>query len=180
MFTALLEPLIFKEKFTWQSILLSMIIFGGVVLVGWEGLQEDIPLFASGLGLFAGFSFAVLSLMNRNLLVRHSGLQLTAWETSIAFIFLLPLAVLFPSEWTFADVGLTMILWIVFTGVAHSLFVESIFHLNARTTSLIVSLEPVYGIIAAWFLLFENPGMLTLIGGVMILGAGLWPTFFKA
>ncbi|MEO1382211.1 MAG: DMT family transporter [Bacteroidota bacterium] len=177
MFTSLLEPLVFREKIKLSSLILSLLILLGVVLVGWEGLQQDIPMLAVGMGLFAGFSFAVLSLLNRNLLATYSGLQLTAWETLIAFVTLLPFAILFPSPWTWTDVGLTFILGLIFTGVAHSLFIESIYHLNAQTTSLIVSLEPVYGIFAAWLLLKEIPSILTIGGGILILGAGLWPTF---
>ncbi|MEL6134171.1 MAG: DMT family transporter, partial [Bacteroidota bacterium] len=164
MFTSLLEPWVFKEKLRIESLILSILILLGVVLVGWEGLQQKVSLQAVGLGLFAGFSFAVLSLLNRGLLTSYSGLQLTAWETLIACLTLLPFAVIFPSPWTWTDIGLSFILGLIFTGVAHSLFIESIYHLNAQTTSLIVSLEPIYGIFAAWIWLQEKPSVLTLIG----------------
>ena len=57
------------------------------------------------------------------------------------------------------------------TGLAHSLFVASLRVLKARTTAVIFALEPVYGILFAWWLFSEQPTLRMLAGGLLIISA---------
>jgi drug/metabolite transporter (DMT)-like permease len=50
-------------------------------------------------------------------------------------------------------------------------------HVRAQTASIISSLEPVYGIVLALFLLDEIPAVRTLLGGAVILTAVLFVTW---
>jgi drug/metabolite transporter (DMT)-like permease len=74
------------------------------------------------------------------------------------------------------DILLLLLLGVLFTGVAHSLFIKGLKNIKVRTASIIASLEPVYGIIIAAFLLKEIPTTKTVIGGVLILGCVLYST----
>ena len=64
-------------------------------------------------------------------------------------------------------------LGVLCTGVAHSLFVASLRVLNARSASVVFALEPVYGILFAWWLFSEQPTLRMLFGGALILLATL-------
>ena len=55
--------------------------------------------------------------------------------------------------------------------MAHALFITSLRYIRAQLASLIVSLEPIYGIAFALLLLGELPAPRTLLGGAIILGA---------
>ena len=77
------------------------------------------------------------------------------------------------------DVLLLALLGIVFTGIAHSLFIKGLAYVKARTASIIASLEPVYGILAAALLLGASPALREISVGVIILGAALYATIRK-
>ena len=72
------------------------------------------------------------------------------------------------------------LLGVLCTGLAHSLFVASLKVLKARTTSVIFSLEPVYGIAIAWWLFNEQPSLGMLAGGALIILASVITSRLKA
>ena len=67
------------------------------------------------------------------------------------------------------NIGLLIVLGLLFTAIAHTLFISGMKTVKATTASVIASLEPVYGILFAFFLLQEVPSIKELIGGVIIL-----------
>jgi len=54
--------------------------------------------------------------------------------------------------------------------LTHTLFIQSLTFIRAQTASVIAGLEPVYGIILAFFILNKVPGLQTLTGGLVIIG----------
>jgi len=63
------------------------------------------------------------------------------------------------------------------TALSHTLFIQGMKRIRAQTASIISSLEPVYGILLALFLLGEVPAVRTLVGGAVILTAVLIVTW---
>jgi drug/metabolite transporter (DMT)-like permease len=61
----------------------------------------------------------------------------------------------------------------VCTGLAHTLFIASMQRVSAHAASVVAALEPVYGIALAALLLHEIPGVRTLVGGALIVGAAV-------
>ena len=57
------------------------------------------------------------------------------------------------------------------SGLAYTLFVNSLRAIPARLAAIVIALEPLYAILVSWVLLDEAPGLRTLAGGVLILGA---------
>lgn len=55
--------------------------------------------------------------------------------------------------------------------MAHTFFIQSLTKIRAQTASVIAGLEPVYGIVLAFFLLNEIPRIRTLAGGLVIITA---------
>ena len=74
------------------------------------------------------------------------------------------------------DIALLIVLGVVCTALAHTLFIRSMHVLSAHTASVVTALEPVYGIALAFALLGETPGWRTLIGAALIVGAALRAT----
>jgi drug/metabolite transporter (DMT)-like permease len=71
---------------------------------------------------------------------------------------------------------LLILLGIVCTAVAHSLFISGSSNVKAQTASIIASLEPVYGIIFSMILLSEIPTLQITLGGLIILGSSIYVT----
>jgi drug/metabolite transporter (DMT)-like permease len=69
--------------------------------------------------------------------------------------------------------GLLAALGVFCTAAAHSLFIDGLKRVTARTASIISSLEPVYGILLAFAFLNEVPSGRTVSGGAVILAATL-------
>lgn len=67
-------------------------------------------------------------------------------------------------------------LGMVFTGIPHSLFINGLKNIKTQTAGIISSLEPVYGIIFATFLLREIPSLREVLGGSVILSTVFYST----
>jgi drug/metabolite transporter (DMT)-like permease len=117
--------------------------------------------------------FALLTVGNRALVSRRSATGVALWQNACAAACLLPGFVLDPVLPTPRDVALLIVLGVVCTALAHTLFIRSMRVLSAHTASVVAALEPVYGIALAYALLDEAPGWRTLIGAALIVGAAL-------
>ena len=62
-----------------------------------------------------------------------------------------------------------VVLGVLCTGLAHTLFVKSLEALDARSAGMIIALEPVYAIACAWWLFGEEPSGRMLVGASLII-----------
>lgn len=177
VFAGFLEPLWFRERFSRRILLAGLATLAGVVLIvpRW-GLGEAVFQGAAW-GIGAGFSFAVLSLLNRRLRLSYDSVTLAFYEDGAAALLLVPFLPLFWSRPGHADLLLLVVLGLVFTALAHGLFIQSLRGVGARVATLVSSMEPVYGIVLAALLLGEIPSPRTLAGGALILAAVAWATW---
>ena len=70
----------------------------------------------------------------------------------------------FETQWPYL-----VLLALLTTAIGHSLMVHSLQFFSASTASIISSVQPIFGIILAFFLLKETPSIHTFIGGGLIL-----------
>lgn len=171
VFTAFLEPLIFKTRLSRLHVAMSLAALAGVFIIvprfAWsEGVFQGVMF-----GLAAGFTFSVLSIFNRKLSFRYPSPVVAFYQDAWAALFLLPLVLLKPPALSSRDILLLALLGILCTAAAHSLFIAGMRRLSAQTASLISALEPVYGVLFAAVLLSERPAPRTLAGGTVILAA---------
>ena len=170
-FTVLLEGLLFRERTRPGEFAMVGVVCVGLILVTPEfSLNSDATV---GLlwAVLSGFLFALLSLLNRASTRGLDPVQAALYQNVAVFICFLPLAwPLLPSVRPVDWLWLAM-LGIFCTGLAHSLFVASLRVLKARTTAVIFALEPVYGILFAWWLFSEQPTLRMLAGGMLIVSA---------
>lgn len=177
IFTAFLEPYFFKEKLLLRDFLLAIITFAGVVLV--------IPSFELGnemtqgamWGIVSGATFAVLSILNRKYVADYQGSLIALYQDTVASILLLPFFFILKPSISGQDLGLLILLGFLFTAFSHTIFINGLQTVKAKTASVIASLEPVYGILGAIFLLAEVPSQKEIIGGLIILGTTFYATY---
>ena len=131
-------------------------------------------------GVLSGLLFALLSLLNRAVTRGVDPVQAALWQNAAIVLCLLPFAApslghVPPKDWLWL-----VLLGVLCTGLAHSLFVASLKVLKARTTSVIFALEPVYGIAIAWWLFNERPTLGMILGGVLIILASVITSRLKS
>jgi drug/metabolite transporter (DMT)-like permease len=128
------------------------------------------------LGVASGFTFAWLAVRSMRLVASVSATRIAFWQNAFAAACLAPVVVLaspLPAWPTPADGALIVVLGVVCTGLAHTLFIASMQRVSAHTASIVAALEPVYGILLAVVLLRELPDVRTLLGGALIVAAAL-------
>lgn len=176
LFVTFLEPYVFHEKLHISDIVCAVIMLGGVILI--------VPEFRVGnqmtqgvlWGLLSALTYAVLSLMNRRLSEHYSGTLTAFYEQAAAAVVLLPAIFILRPGVTAADIGVLIMLGVVFTGLSHSLFISGLRRVKVRTAGIISGLESVYGIVGAFFVLGEVPGIREIAGGIVILGVVFYST----
>jgi drug/metabolite transporter (DMT)-like permease len=173
VFTVFLEPLFFKEKVRWTDIVAAIAAFGGIALIVPRFNMNDSITMGAVFGVLAGLSFAVLQTLNRKYVQIYSGRLITFYQTGVAAIALLP-AGSFAVGFTPPDMLLLVILGVLCTAVAHSLFISGLRSVKVRQASIIAGLEPVYGIAAAMLFLREMPSCKEICGGIVILATAMW------
>ena len=175
VFTAVLEPLFFKTSINIKTILLVIISSIGlyIILPDWDWHSD----YVKGVfwGVVSGLSFAVLTLFNQkvqknNLLPQENrSVLLSFYQDFFAMIALTPLIGSGFIYWDYMSWFQIGLLGIIFTALAHFLYIKGLKKEKATTASLASNLEPVYGIVLAYFLLGETIELNTIIGGVLIL-----------
>lgn len=170
LFVTFLEPCLFKEKLRGFDIFTAVFVFIGLLLVIPEfDLNNKITLGAFW-GTVSGFTFAVLSLLNRKYVADYSSITIAFYQNFIAALFLLPFVLWEKPVITSKDFVLLAVLGIFCTALAHGLFINSLNHIKTQFASIIAGLEPLYGIIFAVIFLNEIPELKTILGGIIILG----------
>jgi len=171
VFTAFLEPLALKEKVDRSSIFFGIVCLTGVFMIV-PRFDLTHQTFRGVLwGLLSGLTFSILAVQNRRLAQRHSSLVVAFYEDAFAAVALLPFVLRGFPRLEAGGIGLLLLLGVVCTAVAHTLFIRGMRRIGARTASLISSLEPVYGIALALVFLGEIPAPRTILGGLIIVAA---------
>jgi len=167
-----MEPFFFEEPLKKRDIVTALAVFVGILLVIPDvDLSNNVTL-GGFYGILSGLTFAVLALVNRRNARMSDPIALAFYQNLFAALFLvLPVLILNPKIPGLKDLPNLILLGVVFTAMAHTFFIQSLTKIRAQTASVIAGLEPVYGIILAYFLLNEIPRIQTLAGGLVIIGA---------
>lgn len=176
IFVTFLEPHFFGERLRRSDIRAALAVVIGIVLV--------VPSLDFGnnvtrgvvWGVLSGFSFAILSLLNRTHVRFYSPITVTFYQLAFATLFSLPVVVMAGELPSKEGLLLLLVLGVVCTALAHGLFIASLKHVKAKTAGIVSCLEPVYGIALAVILTGELPALRTIIGGLIILGSVCFST----
>ncbi|HBM07610.1 EamA/RhaT family transporter [Pseudomonas sp. Choline-3u-10] len=179
-FTVLLEGVLFRERTRPVEFGMVALVCVGLLLVTPQFDLASESTLGLIYGILSGLMFALLSLLNRAVTRGVDPVQAALWQNCIILLCLLPfswssLPAVPAMDWLWLA-----LLGVLCTGLAHSLFVASLKVLKARTTSVIFSLEPVYGIAIAWWLFNEQPSLGMLAGGALIILASVITSRLKA
>ncbi len=179
-FTALIEPLIFRSRIKVPELILGgLVILGFVFIFGFTGENYFVGMI---IAIISAILAAIFSVFNKSIVSHHDvyAITLVQFVTGVVFlsvlsplyIYLFPQTQILPSsiDWVYL-----IILALLCTTLAYTLTMNALKHLTAFTTNLAINLEPIYGILMAFFFFNENeelnPGF--YVGAVIILSAVL-------
>jgi drug/metabolite transporter (DMT)-like permease len=173
LFVLLLERRLLRGgRFEWTTALLA--VLGLAALVPDFRWSSDIVR-GLVLGIVSAFTFALLAVRNKRLVDRMAPVRIALWQNLFAAACLAAVVASGPvvAAPTAADIAGLVVLGVVCTGLAHTLFIASMQRVSAHAASVVAALEPVYGIALAALLLDEIPGARTLAGGALIVCAAV-------
>lgn len=176
VFVTVLEPLMLGTRWRWRDGGMALLVLLGVALVVPEYRLEAEATLGAIWGVLSGLSFALLQLLNKGYRQRYAALAIAFHQNLWACFSLgvwalvspLPYFAVVAQDWAWL-----LVLGVLCTALAHTLFIESLGALRTQVASVISGLEPVYGIALAALLLGEIPTLRTLAGGGLILGTTL-------
>ena len=182
LFVTFLEPLVFHTKLRLKNIIIALIILFGVSITVPELSLENKYSLGILTGMFSTFLYAVMAILNKFLSQRYSSTLTAFYEQATAAFVLLPLvccewleparqaAILPPGN----NLVYLLMLGIITTALAHTLFISSLKYISAQLAGVLSSMETVYGIVMAVIFLGEIPSTREIAGAVIIIGTILY------
>lgn len=172
IFTSILDPWVNKSKHDIKEVFIGLLAIAGVYLI-----YQFMQLYAVGIimGIIAAILSSIFTMLNKGIAAKYPARTMVFYEMSSgwAFITLLlpvylyfqPGATLLPKQGNpFAGNLLTHPndwIWLILLSLcctvwAQSLALSALKHLSSFTATLSVNLEPVYGILLAFWIYQEN------------------------
>lgn len=167
--TALLEPLFIKSKLSPIHIILGIIVIIGIYILAPEFDFESSQVKGVLLGLFSAVCYALRNLILKQHIGQYSGTALMMYQILILSVLLLPFMFVMDVSHITTQFPYVIILALVTTAIGHSMFIHSLRYFSVSTASIINSLQPIFGIVMAYFFLKEIPSWNTFFGGSLIL-----------
>ncbi|OYQ49259.1 DMT family transporter [Flavobacterium aurantiibacter] len=159
---SILEPLFYRRRMLWYEMLFGLVIIGGLFTIMNVNLHYQAGALCALLSVFVGVLF---TLCNGKLTQQHDPSVITLYEFFSGFLFV---SLYLWSQGTFDEAFfavsghdwlLILVLSSVCTAYAFTASVQVMKKLSPYTVMLTTNLEPVYGIVLAYFLLGQREHM---------------------
>jgi drug/metabolite transporter (DMT)-like permease len=172
-FASLLEPIFYGRKVLWYEVFFGLIIIAGLSLI----LQVESGYINGVFFALASIILGVIfTLLNGKLIAKHDPSVISFYEFLSGFVFISIYFIFlgkFKTEFfvlTFNNLALLFVLASICTAYAFTASVRVMRKLTPYTVMLTTNLEPVYGIILAYFIIGGKEKMSTefYIGALII------------
>ena len=175
--TVFLEPLINRTRPRLKDIISAMVVVIGIYLLVPEASLGNQVTLGIVTGVISACFFALRNIIHKKHFSQYSGRQTMMYQTIVASLMLCLFVEVPPMQVTINDWWLILLVGVVFTALPHSLFAASLKNLSATTAGLISCLQPLYGCVFAFAILAEQPSLVTLIGGALVISAAFFETW---
>ena len=161
LFAALIEPLVFKRKVDWTEVIIGIVIVICISLIFNAELKYKLGIIA---GIICALFGTLFSVFNGRLFGKTSSGNIIFYEifggwALISLFFLFTGQIFTFHEISYRDLALLTLLASVFTAFPMLESVKLMKFISPFTLILTVNLEPVYGIILAFFIFGESEHM---------------------
>lgn len=167
--TALLEPLFIKIKFDPIHVVLGCIVLLGIYILAPELNLESDQFIGILLGILSATCYALRTLMLKQHVSNYDGTMLMFYQVFILSIVLIPTLYFLDTSGIQTQFPYVILLALLTTAIGHTMFIASLKHFKVSTASIIASMQPIFGIIIAYFFLNEIPTWNTFFGGLLII-----------
>jgi drug/metabolite transporter (DMT)-like permease len=172
--TVLMEPLFFRERIDRRDLAVALIVLFGVYLAVPGGFGGGRIALGAALGIVSALLYTLRNLFYRKYLCDYPSSTMMFYQIAVAALLLLPFVtrgidLVTEQRWIYI-----LLLGVVFTAIAHTLFVGSLRTIKASTAGMIASMEPIYGMAFAALVLSEIPAVKTVAGGLIVVGAAVY------
>lgn len=160
LFSAIIEPLIFKRRIDTKEIGLGTFALAGIAIIYFSNLQFSVGIY---IGLLSSIATVIVSVLNKKIVSGYAPQVITLYQLTGGFVgltLLMPLydhllksSIQFPQQWDWLWLTILACFCTVLTFI---LYIGALKKLSAFTMNLTLTLEPVYGIILAFALFQEN------------------------
>jgi drug/metabolite transporter (DMT)-like permease len=125
------------------------------------------------LALLTAILYVPLALLNKSLSDELGGVELSLYQLLIAGAVMLPFALL--SDWGTPDAGWLWlpVLALVYTAFGFATYLHALERIAATRAAVLLYLEPASAVLFGWLLLSQEPTASTIVGGVLVVGAGV-------
>lgn len=177
-FVTLMAWRIWREPMTHRKLAALGLAFIGSALVAraYDPSQLVLNLVGIGLGLGAGLTYALYTIISKYVLERHSNWTALPYALAIGALFLAPLQ----TRAGLAPLGGGWVPWLLLLGLALGPTLGSLVLYNtglqdvpASNASLVAMLEPVVASVLAFVVLGERLEIWQLIGGALVIGGAV-------
>lgn len=174
IFVALLAPLFLKEKLERSTLLALAMSVAGIVLISYQqNLQiGDLSLLGVASGLLSGITYAGFIIVSKKALSSFSSQVVAFYSYSVASVFLFPFVIGTEFSRDLASWLLLLVLGVVNTGFAVTLYLKGLGMIKAQKAVVFTYLEPASAVVFGFFFLAQQPTLMMLVGGFLILTAG--------
>jgi drug/metabolite transporter (DMT)-like permease len=180
VFTALIEPFVFREKLRSSDVAVAVVVFAGIVIMTpGTSLSNDVTR-GIVLGVVSGLFFMARNLITRKYVRNYSSSAFMFWQMLITGVVLVPRLFVVQPDYTPRTAGLLLLLGVVFTATPQTLFAASFRNLSAKTVGIIATLLPFYGALFGYLVHDETVTLRTALGGMIILACVLFETVRSA
>lgn len=163
LFTSLIEPFFYRKRINIVEVLIGLIILAGLYLI----FRFETRYLAGILvALLSAFLAGLFSVLNKKLVASHRAVKISFYEM-IGGVIGLSIILLISGKGTsmpflvptWMDLFYLILLGTICTAFAHTIQVDVMQHLTAYIVTLTINLEPVYGILLAFFIFGETERM---------------------
>lgn len=161
LFAALMEPLFFRRRIDWLEVAIGLVIVGCVAMIFQVEFQFKEGIF---FGILAAFFGTLFSVFNGKLFGRTSSENIMFYELSGGALLIFAGLLATGEVSALPAVSFKDYLWIlllagVFTAYPMLESVKLMKHISPFTLILTINLEPVYGIVFAFFIFGDSEKM---------------------
>jgi drug/metabolite transporter (DMT)-like permease len=173
-FASLLEPIFYGRKVLWYEVFFGLIIIGGLGMI----MKVEVSYLEGMLYALISIILGVLFTLSNGKLIQNHDSTVIAFYEFISGVFFISIYFLYQNKFsadffvlTFNNWMLILILASICTAYAFTASVKVMKKLSPYTVMLTTNLEPVYGIILAYFIIGGKEKMSTsfYVGAVIIL-----------
>ena len=185
VWVALVAPRVFRsrtERIVYPALLLALAGLAAILvpsLIG-DGVELSAAGVAAGLG--AGLGYAAFQLVVKDLTARVPAVTIVMAEILLDAVILLPLALVQTVgagyRLTTRDLVAGVVLGVLCTAVAYMMWTAGMGRIKVQHSSILGYLEPVSGPVYAFLLLGQEIGLWTVVGGALIVAAGVLVVLF--